>query len=428
MSIKRRDFIKFSAGSAAAGTAMVSGITSFASVSKNGNNIFDKIKSITNDVVPISVEERRSRIEKAQKLMAGNNIHALLLDSGTSLVYFTGIQWWPSERTMVAIIPAKGEVKYVSPAFEADRLRELIKIGNEVRIWEEDESPYKVIANTLRDYGIAGGNIGIEERLRFFIYDGVRKEAPALNFVSGDPVTVPCRMIKSPAEIALLQKANDITIAAIKIVADELKEGMSNGEVSGLIDQAQRKLGGSSDGALVNIGISSALPHGSIKAQHIQKGDIVLIDCGCRVEGYCSDITRTFVFGEPTKRQREIWELEKKAQAAAFAAAKLGQPCENVDMAARKVLTDAGFGPDYKLPGCPHRTGHGIGMDGHEWGNMVRGNKQPLQTGMCFSVEPTIVIPGEFGIRLEDCAYMTEDGPQWFTSTKTSGSIDHPFA
>ena len=423
MSIQRRDFLKLSAGSA----AMFSGITTFSSTSKNNSSILDDLQKMTDDVKPITVEERQARIAKAQKLMAENNMGALILDSGTSLVYFTGIHWWPSERTMVAIIPAKGEVKYVSPAFEADRLRELIKIGNDVRKWEEHESPYKQIVVALNDMGISGGNIGIEERLRFFILDGVRKEAANMNFVSGDPITIPCRMIKSPAEIALLQKANDITIAGIKVAVSSLKEGMSNAEVSNIIGEAQRKLGGNSDGALVNIGESSALPHGSIKPQHIKKGDIVLMDCGCTVEGYTSDITRTIVFGAaPTKRQLDIWNLEKKAQAAGFAAAVIGQPCENVDIAARQVLIDAGFGPGYKLPGCPHRTGHGIGMDGHEWGNMVLGNKKLLEPGMCFSIEPTIVLPGEFGVRLEDCAHITEEGAKWFS--KQSISIDKPFA
>jgi Xaa-Pro dipeptidase len=425
MNLRRRSFLKLSAGTAATGAAAFSGISIFSSFTKK-NNPLDDLQKITGDVVPITLQERQARVAKAQKLMAENNIAALILDSGTSLVYFTGIHWWPSERTMVAIIPAKGEVKYVSPAFEADRLRELIKIGNEVKIWEEDESPYKVIAETLKGYGINGGNIGMEERLRFFVLDGVRKEAPNLNFISGDPITVPCRMIKSAAEIALLQKANDITLAAIKVCVGSLKEGMSGRDVSNIIDEAQQKLGGNSDGALVNIGESSALPHGSIKQQHIKKGDIVLMDCGCTVEGYTSDITRTIVYGaEPTKRQLEIWNLEKKAQAAGFAAAKIGQPCENVDIAARKVLIDAGFGPGYKLPGCPHRTGHGIGMDGHEWGNMVLGNKKLLEPGMCFSIEPTIVLPGEFGVRLEDCAHITEDGAKWFTGQ--SLSIDKPF-
>ncbi len=426
MNVKRRDFIKLSTGSAVAGAAMFSGVASFSSVS-NKYPLLNGLKKLTEDVAPISLQERLNRIEKAQRLMTENNINALLLDSGTSLEYFTGITWWPSERTMVAIIPARGDVKYVAPAFEGDRFRELIKIGTDVRTWEEDESPYKVIAGTLKDYGISNGNIGVEERLRFFVLDGVRKEAGSMSFVSGDPVTMPCRLIKSPAEIALLQKANEITLAAIKIGVGSLKEGMSNAELGAIIGAAQQKLGGSSDGALVNIGVSSALPHGSIKPQHLKKGDVVLMDCGCKVHGYTSDITRTIVFGgQPSKRQTEIWNLEKKAQAAGFANAKIGQPCENVDFAARQVLIDAGFGPGYKLPGCPHRTGHGIGMDGHEWGNMVKGNMLPIQVGMCFSVEPTIAIPGEFGIRLEDCAYITAGGPRWFS--QPSPAIDQPFA
>jgi Xaa-Pro dipeptidase len=327
---------------------------------------------------------------------------------------------------MVAIIPAKGEVKYVSPAFEADRLRQLIKIGKDVRTWEEHESPYVQIANVFSDFGIRSGNIGIEERLRFFLFDGVRKEASHLNYVTGDPVSVPCRLIKSPAELALMQRANDITIEAHKTMVALLHEGMTPDEFSKLAEEAHSRLG-ASGGTGVNFGEASAYPHGSIEPQKLKKGDIVLMDGGCSVGGYSSDISRTVVFGAaPTQRQREIWDLEKKAQAAGFAAAKLGDPCENVDIAARKVLVDAGFGPGYKVPGLPHRTGHGIGMDGHEWGNMVLGNKLPLQVGMCFSVEPNISIYGEFGVRLEDCAYMTEEGPKWFS--QPSPAMDKPFA
>jgi len=422
MSLQRRNFIKLSATSA----ALFSGINIIKASSRTNSSIFDGLQNITADVVPITVEERKQRIAKAQRLMVENNIQALILDSGTSLLYFTNIRWGASERTMVAIIPAKGEVKYVCPAFEADRFRELLTIGSDIKTWEEHESPYKLIADLLKEYGITGGNVGMEERLRFFVYDGIRKEAPGINFISGDPVTVPCRMIKSPAEIALLQKANDITIAAIKTATDNLKEGMTNAELSSYISEAHRKLGGTPAGALVNIAASSALPHGSIKPEQIKKGDIVLMDCGCSVQGYTSDITRTVVFGAaPTKRQRETWDLEKRAQAAGFAAAKLGAPCENVDIASRKVLTDAGFGPGYKLPGLPHRTGHGIGMDGHEWGNMVLGNKKLLEPGMCFSIEPMIVLTGEFGVRLEDCVYMTATGAKWFT--QPSLSIDKPF-
>lgn len=422
MSLQRRNFIKLSA----TGAAMFSGINIISAASRTNSSIFDGLQDMTADVEPITTEERKQRIAKAQRLMMENKIQALILDSGTSLMYFTNIRWGASERTMVAIIPAKGEVKYVCPAFEADRFRELLNIGSEVKTWEEHESPYKAIVDVLKGYGITGGNVGIEERVRFFVYDGVRKEAPGINFISGDPITIPCRMIKSPAEIALMQKANEITLAGIETAFANLKEGMTNAELSSFIGEAQRKLGGRADGGLVNIAESSALPHGSIKPQQIKKGDIVLMDCGCTVQGYTSDITRTVVFGAaPTKRQREIWDLEKRAQAAGFAAAKLGTPCENVDIAARKVLTDAGYGPGYKLPGLPHRTGHGIGMDGHEWGNMVLGNKKPLEPGMCFSIEPMIVLPGEFGVRLEDCAYMTETGAKWFT--QPSLSIDKPF-
>jgi Xaa-Pro dipeptidase len=418
MSLKRRDFIRLSTGS-----TLLYGLSSFSNIK---GSPLDDLKPMTDDIVPISTAERIARIEKARKLMAENKIEALILDCGTSLKYFTGINWWPSERTMVAILPALGDVTYISPAFEAERLRQLITIGKDVQTWEEHESPYKQIAAALKGLGIKGGKIGIEERLRFFIYDGLRKEAPQLTYISGDPVTIPCRLIKSPAEIALMQKANDITIAAYKAGVSMLREGMTPADFSAITAEAHSKLGVNGEIG-VNFGKASAYPHGSIEPQYLKKGDIVLMDGGCQVEGYSSDISRTIVFGaEPTKRQLDVWNVQKKSQAAGFAAAKIGDPCENVDIAARKVLTDAGFGPGYKIPGCPHRTGHGIGMDGHEWGNMVLGNKLPLQAGMCFSVEPTIAIYGEFGVRIEDCAYMTAEGPKWFS--KPSAAIDKPFA
>jgi Xaa-Pro dipeptidase len=422
MSLRRRDFIRLSSINA----AVFYGMTSCSLPDqKNTNTPLDKLKPMTDGVVPISLEERKSRIEKAQRLMTENKIAAIILDTGTSMKYFTGVSWSGGERTMVAVIPAKGEVKYVCPAFEAARLQQLITIGSEVRTWEEDESPYRQVAMLLKDYGIMTGNIGMEERLRFFIFDGIRKEASHLNYVSADPVTIPCRLVKSPAELALMQKANDITTEAFKACIAMLHEGMTPAEFAANSELAHQNLG-ASGGIFTNFGQDSAYPHGSIKPQRLKKGDIVLMDGGCSVEGYGSDISRTIVFGAPpTKRQLEIWNLEKKAQAAGFAAAIIGQPCENVDFAARKVLTDAGFGPGYKLPGLPHRTGHGIGMDGHEWGNMVKGNKLPLEPGMCFSVEPNISIYGEFGVRLEDCAYMTPEGAKWFS--QPSPSIDQPF-
>lgn len=424
MSIKRRDFISLSALAAA---GIVSGFKSHTSGKVRQTADSSSVsRTIVTDVEPISVSEREARIAKVQGLLVAQKMNALVLESGTSLEYFTGISWSQSERTMVAIIPAKGEVLYVCPAFEENRFREQISIGKKVMVWQEDESPYQLIVKVFKDFGITSGTIAIEERLRFFIADGIRKEAPHLEYVSGDAVTIPCRMIKSPAEIKLMQKASDITLAAIKNSVGKLKVGMSQQDLSGMIMAEQNELGGNADFALCLFGLSSAFPHGSKKPQLLKKGDVVLMDCGCTVHGYSSDITRTIVFGaEPTKRQEAIWNLEKQAQAAGFAAAKIGATCESVDATSRKVITDAGFGPEYKLPGLPHRTGHGIGMDGHEWGNIVKGNKKILEPGMCFSIEPTISIIGEFGVRFEDCVYMTEDGPKWFS--QPSKSIQEPF-
>jgi Xaa-Pro dipeptidase len=426
LNLKRRNFIQLS--TLVAGSAMATGFQSVKTAEENAmNRTATKIlNSMTGDIIPITLTERNDRVTKAQRLLSQNKMQALVLESGTALEYFTGISWWPSERTMVAVIPAKGEIKYVCPAFEESRFRELITIGKKVYIWQEDESPYLQIAKAFSDSGISSGRIGIEEELRFFIFDGIRKEAPGLQYVSADPVTIPCRMIKSAAELALMQKASDITVAAMKIAISQLKEGVSPSDISDIVNNAHTQLGATPDFALILFGESSALPHGSIKPQQLKKGDIVLMDCGCKVDGYCSDISRTIVFGaEPTKRQLDIWKLEQKAQAAGFDAARIGTRCEMVDAAARKVITDAGFGPGYHLPGLPHRTGHGIGLDGHEWGNMVKGNQQPLEAGMCFSIEPTISIPGEFGVRMEDCVYMTADGPKWFSQPAVA--IDQPF-
>lgn len=423
MNLNRRKFLRRSTG-----TGVLASLGSYTFGRSEYQEVRpEKISKPTSGVVPITTKEREGRIEKAQRLMVESKMEALVLDAGTSMEYFAGISWYPSERPMVVIIPARGELRYVCPGFEEPRLRELIKIGKNIHAWQEDESPYKQVAHAFKDSGIRSGNVGMEERLRFFILDGIRKEASHLNYVSGDPVSVECRIIKSPAELALMQIANDITVAAIKIGISSLKEGMSPEDFSSIVSNAHQQLGAVSDFAGANFGQASAFPHGSIQPQKLKRGDIVLMDCGCRVEGYSSDITRTVVFGaEPTPRQLEIWNLEQKAQAAGFAAAKLHSPCEDVDAAARKVITDAGFGPGYKLPGLPHRTGHGIGMDGHEWGNMVKGNKRLLQPGMCFSIEPNISIVGEFGVRLEDCVYMTDEGPKWFS--KPSISIGQPFA
>jgi Xaa-Pro dipeptidase len=378
---------------------------------------------MTSGVVPISDDERRARIAKAQKLMEEQKLDAIFMEGTASCFYFANMRWGQSERTFGVLIPAKGDLAYVCPGFEEDRARELIKFGNEVRVWQEDESPYKVIAGIVKDRGIRHNRIGIEERVRFFIADGIRK-ASTLELVDATPVTAGCRMYKSAAEIALMQRANDVTIAAYKAGLSTMKPGMTQGELSGNIAQAFTALG-YTGGASAQFGIYTAFPHGSATPQTLKEGDVVMIDGGTSVEGYASDITRTVVMGKATPRQTEIWNLEKRAQDAGFAAAVIGAPCENVDIAARKVIVDAGFGPGYKVPGLPHRTGHGIGLEGHEWTNFVLGNKTPLAPGMCFSDEPTVAIYGEFGIRLEDCLYMTENGPKFFS--KQSVAIDQPF-
>jgi len=383
-----------------------------------------KLRKMTDGIVPISLDERRARIENARRLMRANRIDAIYVEPGATMFYYTGMRWGTSERMLAMVIPVRGEIAWVCPKFEEERARELIKIGDDIRTWEEDESPYQRVAEIFRDRGVRTGRVGIEERVRFFLFDGIRQAAPRLQFVSATPVTAGGRMFKSPAELALMQRANDITIVAYKATVDSMREGMTQDEFSGNCASAFRALG-VQGGVFCSFGKYTAFPHGSSTPQKLNEGDVVLMDGGCGVDGYQSDITRTFVFGKPTQRQRDIWNLERRSQDAGFAAAKVGAPCEAVDAAARKVITDAGFGPDYKVPGLPHRTGHGIGLEGHEWTNFVRGNKTPIQPGMCFSDEPTIVIYGEFGIRLEDCLYITPDGPKFFT--KQSPSIEEPF-
>ena len=373
------------------------------------------------------MDDRKARLDKARQLMAANHLDAIYLEGGSSLFYFTGVRWGLSERPFIAVIPAQGELAWVCPAFEEARARELITFGNDVRTWQEDESPYRLVAQILKDRGVSAGRVGVEERLRFFIFNGVKKEAPGIQFDSADPITAGCRMIKSPAEIALMQRANDMTIAAYK---RRVRDGARRHDAGRTPRQHPRRLprrSARTGGVVaVSFGKYTAFPHGSITPQKLREGDVIQVDDGCSVDGYQSDITRTIVFGKPTKRQIDVWNLEKQAQAAAFAAAKPGATCEAVDAAARKVITDAGFGPGYKVPGLPHRTGHGIGLDGHEWTNFVRGNKTPLQPGMCFSDEPMIAIYGEFGIRLEDCLHITEGGAKFFT--QPSPAIDRPFA
>jgi Xaa-Pro dipeptidase len=386
-----------------------------------------KLKSRKAEAKPVTVEERQQRIDRARQLMTQNGIDAIMMIGGTSLVYFTNIHWWNSERLFAMVLPVKGNPFYVSPAFEEDRAREQIATGPggsnpEIRTWQEDESPYERVAEGLRDHGIASGRLGVEERVTFVFSDGVAKAAPALHVVSATPVTAGCRMIKSQHELDLMTLANQVTLQAYEAAYRSLKEGMTQHDFADLVSSAHSQLGFQGS-AGVQVGENSALPHGSVKPQVIREGTILLMDGGCTAEGYESDISRTFVLGKPSDKMKKNFEIVHRAQSAALAAAKPGVQAQSVDAAARKVITDAGYGPDYKY--FTHRLGHGIGMDGHEWPYLVRGNTLPLAPNMTFSDEPGIYIRGEFGVRLEDDMHITENGAELFTPQ--SPSLEDPF-
>lgn len=378
-------------------------------------------------VSPIALPEYQARMQRACALMREQNIAALYLNAGSSLLYFTGTAWYASERLVGAILTADGVLKYIAPVFEIGTLSEYQQIKAEVIGWEEDENPYQLLLATLGNLGVAAdARVGLDESCAFFIVDALQQLAPSMQFINAAAVTATCRRQKSAAEIAIMQRAMDMTLTVHQAVAQILKPGISTLEVEAFINEAHRRVGASgSYFCIVLFGEATAYPHGVKDPQYLQSGDMVLIDTGCRLHHYVSDITRSYVFGGPTERQKAIWNLEKQAQAAAFAAAQPGVACGAVDDAARDVLTAAGLGPDYRLPGLPHRTGHGIGLDIHEWPYLVRGNALPLAEGMCFSNEPMICIPGEFGVRLEDHFYMTQTGPRWFT--EPAFSITDPF-
>ncbi|WP_256078139.1 Xaa-Pro peptidase family protein [Massilia sp. YIM B04103] len=403
-------------------------------MSIGGKTIEEALASLSNMTAgaqPIGREEHLERIEKAQKYMRDKGYAAIYVNAGSSLLYFTGTKWYPSERMVGAIIPASGPVEYIGPAFEDGTLKDFMLVEGKVNCWDEHESPYALFINVLKKMGIMPNSaqsprIGICESAPFFIFDGIRPLAEGYALENARPVTAHCRTRKSAAEIALMQRAMDMTLAVHVATASMLREGMKTAEVQAFIEQAHRKVGAAgSTFCIVLFGEASAFPHGVSYEQTLKRGDVVLIDTGCKLHNYNSDITRTYVFGEVNERQRSVWASEKAAQRAAFETAKLGVPCEEVDRAARRVLEADGFGPGYKLPGLPHRTGHGIGLDIHEWPYLVGGDKTPLDVGMCFSNEPMICVPGEFGIRHEDHFYMTESGPKWFT--EPAHSIDDPF-
>ncbi|HEY6337393.1 MAG TPA: Xaa-Pro peptidase family protein [Candidatus Sulfotelmatobacter sp.] len=430
--ISRRRFLEVSG---AAGVAAASGPLVAATMQKSGEAVLPpslaKLQSRKREATPITLEERQGRLELARKLMSSHGLDAIVLMAGTSLNYFTGIRWWGGERMFALVLPAKGAAFYVCPAFEVGRAHEQIANAPDgdhadVRTWQEDESPYQLVAQGLRDRGVVTGALGIEETIRFLFSDGLAKAAPSVNMTSATPVTAGCRMIKSAHELALMRLAAQVTLAAYQAVYKSLHVGMTQSQVQELISAAYGKLGFPGE-ASVEVDEFTAFPHGSTTPQVIREGSIVMIDDGCTVEGYQSDITRTFVIGKPAvnvgDNMKKVFDIVHRAQAAALAAARPGAECGAIDAAARKVVVDAGYGPDYKY--FAHRLGHGLGMDEHEWPYLVRGNATKLEANMTTSNEPGIYIRGEFGVRLEDDMHVTENGAELFTGQ--SFSLEEPF-
>lgn len=382
-----------------------------------------ELKSVTDKAVPITDGERQERLAKAQRLMAENKIDAMYMDGGRAMEYFTGMHWFTSERLMGFVLPKSGDPIYITPAFEESRAREQIKFGHDVRVWQEHEDPYQRVAEVMAELHASTGSLGIEEQVPYFRSARIAEALPQARLVSAIPVTGGCRAVKSPAELALMQIANEATLAAYRAIYLGLKPGMTQQDVAAWLAAAYERQG-VTGGAGINVGEYTALPHGSIAPQKIVEGTPLLMDGGCRLHGYQSDITRTFTLGKPSDKMKKVFDIVLQAQTAALKAARPGAPMESVDAAARQVVSDNGYGPDYKY--FSHRLGHGIGMDMHEWYYLVRGNKRPLETGMTFSDEPGIYIPGEFGVRLEDDMVITADGARLFTPQ--SPSLEHPFA
>lgn len=374
---------------------------------------------------PISVEERKTRVAKAQELMRQAGIGALIIEPGSSMLYFTAIRWWRSERLTAVVIPAEGEIGVVTPYFEEPSIRESMAFGDDVRTWNENENPLELVNGILKDRGVTGRPIAMEETVRYFVISELKKVNPSLDIINGDAITLGCRMYKSDHELALMQRAADITIAAYGAAYPQIRAGMRPGEINDILVAETARFGGVSDGFLVLVNESSAYPHGSGQPQTVTEGGVVLLDGGCDYQGYQSDISRTFVYGEPTKHQREVWDTVRRGQQMAYEAARPGVPAGHIDDIVRQYYQSLGYGPGYKTPGTPHRLGHGIGMDGHERVNLVGGEKTLLAPRMCFSNEPGIYIYGEFGIRLEDCMHITEAGARWFSTPPSS--IDKPF-
>jgi Xaa-Pro dipeptidase len=419
----RRKFVQ--ATSAIAALAPAAALTQEKAADSSLHSAFAQLKPLGAQVKPITSEEYRARIERAQQLLAEQNpkLDALFLAPGTSLLYFTGVHWWPSERLLGVVIPQKGRPVVVCPGFEEGRFREQLRFPAEIRVWQEDESPTKLAAAALADRGLRTGRMGVEEATMFKFYDHFRQAAPGFEFVSGDAVTIPCRGVKSEHELELMRLACEATCDVYRTVFASVHEGITQGEISKLVESGFAKMGLRGD-ALVLTGASAALPHGTVKPQSLREGDVILIDGGCKVEGYSSDVTRTGIYGKPSEKIQKTYEIVRKAQDAALNAARKSRLSGTVDDAARRVITSAGYGPDYKY--FTHRLGHGIGLDGHEHPYLVRGSKTILQPGMTFSDEPGVYLPGEFGLRCEDLMVIAEDGPAQLLTPRFQVSLEKP--
>jgi Xaa-Pro dipeptidase len=414
--VSRREFLALSAAGAAIAGPGTKAAAAAAPITG--------LSSLTRSVRPIDAEEHGGRLAKVQSLMQQQKTGALLVESGSTLEYFTGVRWWRSERTTAALIPTEGPVVVVTPAFEEPSIRETLKVAADVRPWKEDESPFALLAAAWRDHG-HGGPLAIEPTTRYFIVEHVTGAASTKpTIIPGDELVRACRMVKSSSELALMQAANTVTISALRYAHGHIRAGMQATDILSLMVAATEQLGGKHEFTLVLLNEASAYPHGSIKPQQVREGSVILIDTGCSVQGYQSDISRSWAFGEISVRQRELWDTVKRGQELALETAKSGVAAGEVDKAVRAFYEGKGWSRDYGLPGLSHRTGHGIGMDVHEPPYLVRNDTTPLQPGMCFSDEPGLYIPGEFGIRLEDCWYMSESGPKLFTPL--ARSIEQP--
>jgi len=418
--MKKRNFLKL----AASGLAAVSASSLATGLAGSQETSVKNLASIDLDLAPISSAEKRQRIKKAQQLMQQQQVAAIVLEPGAALDYFAGIRWWRSERFTGLVIPAHGEAFVICPFFEQPSIEEMTDVVTDIHVWQEHENPFSMIKSLLAKRHISSGNIGFEHSVRYFVLKGVTEQLADFSHVSAEPITRGCRMYKSNHELQLMHKANEITLAAYQHVFSQLELGMTQAEVKSLVNSTQVALGGSKPWCLALFNEASAYPHGTKQTQRIKNGSCILLDSGCSFHGYQSDISRTLFFGTPSKQQVKIWQTVREGQSVAFKAAKIGKQAGSVDDAVRDFYHSQGLGPDYQLPGLSHRTGHGIGMEGHESVNFVKGEREILKPGMCFSNEPGIYLPEKFGVRLEDCLYMTKAGPNWFTQPPES--FDRP--